>query len=277
MTLRHALDGLERRGMLIRLPSRAGGAFVAEPKIDCDLTGLAGFTEQMQRAHLEARAKVLGAQTVDATPLVATALRVPAGALVHEIVRVRSANRVALALERSFFPAEHFPDLLGHRLPGSLYRLLEKHYVHQPHTAAEFLEPVTATLEDAAVLNIEPGTPLMRVERTAYSVAGLPVEFAHDLYRADRVRLNTLSPSVGADPGALRVEQRIGCDDPGHPAAKDLHGHLSAHCHIRHRQVGVGDRAAQRVPVAAGGDVADDRVAHPNRLVAQREPPRVVQ
>jgi GntR family transcriptional regulator len=198
MTLRHALDGLERRGVLIRLQGRGGGAFVAEPKIDCDLTGLAGFTEQMQRAHLQAGANVLRAQTLPAAPLVAAALGLPAASPVHEIVRVRSANRVALALERSFFPAEPFPDLLEHRLTGSLYRLLEKHYVHQPHTATEFLEPVTATAEDAAALAIEPGTPLMRVERTAHSVAGLPVEFAHDLYRADRVRL-MIRTEVNAD------------------------------------------------------------------------------
>jgi GntR family transcriptional regulator len=29
----------------------------------------------------------------------------------------------------------------------------------------------------------------MAVERTAYSVAGLPVEHARDLYRTDRIRL----------------------------------------------------------------------------------------
>jgi GntR family transcriptional regulator len=33
------------------------------------------------------------------------------------------------------------------------------------------------------------GTALMSVERVAQSVAGLPVEFARDVYRADRVRL----------------------------------------------------------------------------------------
>ncbi len=205
MTLRHALDGLQRRGVLVRLPGRSGGAFVAAPKIDCDLTGLAGFTEQMQRAHLQAGARVLRARTVEATPLVAAALRATPGAQVHEIVRVRSANRLALALERSFFPAEHYPDLLEHRLTGSLYRLLEKYYVHQPHTAAEFLEPVAATVEDAAALEIEPGTPLMRVERTAQSIAGLPVEFAHDLYRADRVRLMIRTEVNAGTTSSLRV------------------------------------------------------------------------
>ncbi len=189
MTLRHALAGLERRGVLVRRPGRAGGAFVAEPKIDCDLTGLAGFTEQMRRAHRQAGARVLRAHTVGAAPVVATALRVPPGTEVHEIVRIRSANQLALAIEQSSFPAEHFPDLLEHPLTGSLYGLLERHYMHHPHTAAEYLEPVTASAEDAAALEITPGTALMRVERTAISVAGLPVEYARDLYRADRVRL----------------------------------------------------------------------------------------
>jgi GntR family transcriptional regulator len=31
MTLRQALDGLARSGVLVRLPGRAGGAFVADP------------------------------------------------------------------------------------------------------------------------------------------------------------------------------------------------------------------------------------------------------
>jgi GntR family transcriptional regulator len=189
MTLRHALAGLERGGVLVRRPGRTGGAFVAEPKIDCDLTGLAGFTEQMRRAHRQAGARVLTAHTVGAAPAVAAALRMSAGTEVHEIVRIRSANQVALAIEQSFFPAEHFPDLLEHPLTGSLYGLLERHYVHHPHTATEYLEPVTATAEDAAALEIAPGTALMRVERTAGSVAGLPVEYARDLYRADRVRM----------------------------------------------------------------------------------------
>lgn len=189
MTLRQALDGLARRGVLVRIPGRGGGAFVAEPKIDCDLSGLAGFTEQMRRAHRRAGARVLGARTVAAPVSVATALDLPAGVQVHELVRVRSADRAALALERSWLPAALVPGLLGRRLTGSLYDLLGEVYGLAPHTAVEYLEPVTASAGDAAALGVEPGAALMRVERTARSVAGVAVEFAHDLYRADRVRL----------------------------------------------------------------------------------------
>ncbi|GAA1312529.1 GntR family transcriptional regulator [Pseudonocardia xinjiangensis] len=189
MTLRQALDGLARRGVLVRLPGRTGGAFVAEPKIDCDLTGLAGFTEQMRRAHRRAGAEVLSARTVAAEETVAAALRMPPGTAVHELVRVRSADGTPLALERSWFPAEHLPGLLDHPLTGSIYDLLSLQFRLAPHTAVEYLESVSADAADADALGVPRGTALMSVERVAQSVAGLPVEFARDVYRADRVRL----------------------------------------------------------------------------------------
>lgn len=211
MTLRQALEGLARRGVLVRLPGRAGGAFVAEPKIDCDLTGVAGFTEQMRRANRRAGAQVLEAHTVAAAEDVASALGVAVGTAVHEVVRVRSADGTALALERSWFPAVHVPDLLGRPLTGSLYELLGRDYGLAPHTAVEYLEPVTAGAGEAAALEVTPGTALMQVERTARTVAGVPVEFARDLYRADRVRLMIRTGVEGTPAGlvpALRADVR---------------------------------------------------------------------
>ncbi|MFC4947842.1 GntR family transcriptional regulator [Pseudonocardia sp. GCM10023141] len=189
MTLRQALDELARRGVLVRLPGRRGGAFVAEPKLDCDLTGVAGFTEQMRRADRRAGARVLSARTVAAEPPVATALGLPAGDPVHELVRVRDADGTALALECSWLPAAQLPGLLERPLTGSLYDLLGRGYGLAPHTAVEYLEPVTADAADAAALGLPVGTALMQVERTAHSATGVAVEFARDRYRADKVRL----------------------------------------------------------------------------------------
>lgn len=189
MTLRQALDGLARRGVLVRLPGRAGGAFVAEPKIDCDLTGLAGFTEQMRRAHRTAGARIVEARTVAAEKDVAAGLELAEGDEVHEVARVRSADGTALALERSWFPAVHVPDLLDRPLTCSLYELLAAEYGLAPHTAVEYLEPVTAGEADADALEVPVGAALMQVERVARTVVGVPVEFARDRYRADRVRL----------------------------------------------------------------------------------------
>ncbi|MEV4554294.1 GntR family transcriptional regulator [Nonomuraea wenchangensis] len=191
MTLRQALATLERDGLLVRLPGRAGGAFVSEPRVECDLTGLAGFTEQMRRARLRAGARVLTAATVPAPGPAARALGVPAGSPVHEVARVRSAGRSPVALERSFFPP--LPGFLGEDLTGSLYALLAARYDLEPRTAVEHLDPVIAGAGEAAELGIEPGAPLMLIERTAYAADGMPVEYARDLFRPDRVRISVRS------------------------------------------------------------------------------------
>jgi GntR family transcriptional regulator len=197
MTLRQALASLEAKGVLERRRGRTGGNFIAQPKIECDLSGLAGFTEQMRRAHVRAGARVIEATTLQVPAVVATALELPRRAHVHRVIRVRSARAEPLALEQSYFPATHFPDLLEHRLTGSLYSLLRRKYGHSPYTAREELEPVIAEAEQAELLRIGIGAPLMAIQRTAYTVSGLPIEFAQDLFRPDRVKI-TLQTSVQA-------------------------------------------------------------------------------
>ncbi|MGX7679032.1 GntR family transcriptional regulator [Jatrophihabitans sp. DSM 45814] len=193
MTLRQALAGLQQRGVIDRVPGRSGGTFVVEPKIECDLTGLTGFTEQLRRANLEARAEVVSALTQSASRAVARALGITRDDLVHEIVRVRSADGQPLALERSYFPAAVFTDLLRHDLTGSLYRLLTTEYNQEPLTATEYLEPVNPSPGDMGLLGLTPGVPAMLVERTASTASGLPVEYARDLFRPDRVRISVHS------------------------------------------------------------------------------------
>jgi GntR family transcriptional regulator len=189
MTLRQALATLEGKGMLERKSGRLGGTFVREPRIECDLTGMAGFTEQMRRANLRAGARVVSAATVPANAKVAAALSVPRRAAVHEIVRVRTARREPLAIERSYFPVGPFPDLLDRGLSGSLYAVLTRDYGQRPTSAAESLEPVIARAHEAHLLQVEPGTALMLITRTAYTVAGLAVEFARDIFRPDRIKI----------------------------------------------------------------------------------------
>lgn len=199
MTLRQALAAMEGHGTILRKPGRLGGTFVAEPKIVCDLTGLAGFTEQMRRAHVRAGARVVRATTRPAGRAAARALGLDVDDPVHEVVRVRSANRVPLAIEQACFPAGLFPDLLDQRLTGSIYRLLGSRYDHAPHTATEVLEPVTASADQAALLRVEEGSPLMLIERTAFTASGVAVEYARDVFRSDRTRI-TLRTGLGPTP-----------------------------------------------------------------------------
>src|SRR5918912_3516508 len=66
MTLRQALDSLERRGLLERRVGRDGGTFVAEPKLE--LAGLSALSDQLRGLGLEAGARVVSAEERKAQP-----------------------------------------------------------------------------------------------------------------------------------------------------------------------------------------------------------------
>lgn len=190
MTLRQALAALEERDMVERRRGRLGGTFVRRPRIDVDLTGLPGFSEQMRRAHLRASARVVRAEVVAAPADCAEALRLRRGEAVLEVVRVRSAARVPLALEDTWLPVTTFPGLLDRPLRGSLYRLMQKEYGVVPSTAHEWLEPTVADEEEAGLLGVGVGDALMQITRTAFDATGNPIEHAIDRYRADRARIS---------------------------------------------------------------------------------------
>ena len=187
MTLRQALADLEAHGDLVRIPGRAGGAFVSAPRVEVDLTHLTGLTDQLQRAGRRAGARVLDARRVVPDHDVSHALGLGVRATAFEVRRVRSANRVPVALETSWLPARLVPGLLDRTLSGSLYAVLRRHYGLAPLTAEERLTPVLSDEETSAHLHVPPGTPLMRVERTAHLADGTVIEFARDVFRADRV------------------------------------------------------------------------------------------
>ena len=174
MTVRQALQMLESRGLLRRSIGRSGGSFVAQPKLERDLGTFSGLSEQLRRQGVAAGARVVSAQEVD-------------GAIV--IVRVRLADGEPFALERSSFPADRFAGLLDLDLTGSLYDLLAEHFGAAPVRAVERIEPVLADADEAGVLGLPAGAPLMLVDRTAYDDDGLVVETARDVFRGDRTRI----------------------------------------------------------------------------------------
>src|SRR5919204_443467 len=85
MTLRHALEALERRGLVARRVGREGGTFVAEPKLE--LAGTSALSDQLRGLGLAAGARVLSTRE---RPAAADEREL--GARVHAIERVRLAD-----------------------------------------------------------------------------------------------------------------------------------------------------------------------------------------
>jgi GntR family transcriptional regulator len=188
-TIRAALADLERGGVVRRARGRAGGIFVAERKVERDLTSLASLPAYLRRQGFSSDARVLSTATIEADAEAAGELGLDPGAFVLEVVRVRLADGVPISLERAVFPADRFPGLLDRSLGGSLYELLQAQYGLVPGESEERIEVVSAGAAEARLLELKRGAPLLAVARTAWDADGRAFERSHDLFRADRARI----------------------------------------------------------------------------------------
>jgi GntR family transcriptional regulator len=190
-TVRAALDDLARSGAIRRARGRTGGIFVAERKVERDLTSLAGLPAYLRRSGFQSDARVIstGMVPANADADTAAALGLRPDELAHEVVRVRLADGEPISLERAAFPVDRFPDLLDRSLSGSIYELLTSEYHLEAGEAEERIEIVSAGTSEARLLGVPEGAPLVAITRTAWDSAGVAFERSHDLFRGDRVRI----------------------------------------------------------------------------------------
>jgi GntR family transcriptional regulator len=206
-TLRQALAVLEDGGVVRRVPGRGGGTFVAKGKIERDLSRIVGVPALLRSQGVGAGTRVLSARLAEADDVTAQALRARPGELVIDLVRIRLADGSPFSLEHAKFPARRFPGLLELPLGGSVYELIEEHFGARPTEAVERIEVAAASADEAAILDVEPGAPLMAITRTTTDADGEPIEFSRDLFRADRTRIvvRTEGSASRAAPGRARV------------------------------------------------------------------------
>ena len=95
-------------------------------------------------------------------------------------------------------PADRFPGLLELPLGGSVYELLDEHFGTRPGEAVERIEVVAASQDEALVLDVPAGAPLLAITRTTTDTGGVPFEFSHDLFRGDRIRITVRTPGQRA-------------------------------------------------------------------------------
>lgn len=186
MTARQAVEHLVSEGRLYRVQGK--GTFVARPKIDIPLR-LTSFTEDMLSRGMIPGSTDLGKRTIPATAAVARELGVEIGAPVHVIERLRTADGVPMAMERSHVPAHLAPDLLECSLRGqSLYDLLATGYGIVLDRGDQVIEAGIADSGDAAFLQLPPGSAVLLLQRRCWA-GPVTVEYAVSTYRGDRYQL----------------------------------------------------------------------------------------
>ncbi|MCQ4206109.1 MULTISPECIES: GntR family transcriptional regulator [Streptomyces] len=117
-----------------------------------------------------------------ATADTADRLGLEEGAPVVDLVRLRHLDGVPAMIERSTFVLDAGAHLFAvDPDAGSVYEALIARGVDLHH-ARHTIDAIAADTEDAELLGVAAGQPLLRVRRLAYTGDGTPVEYADDRY-----------------------------------------------------------------------------------------------
>lgn len=187
MTSRQALQSLKNQGYATGQKGR--GTFVTQPKVEKDISHLAGFTAEMRSLGMNASSRVLEAVTIKTSAEVASQLQVATDAAIFKLVRLRYADGVPVAIEESSLSPDRFPGIETIDFQrASLYQILRERYRVNIGSADEILEARAANRKEANLLEIPIRSSLLLISRTLRGTDGKPVEAVRSLYRGDRYR-----------------------------------------------------------------------------------------
>src|SRR6267378_2239928 len=169
--IRHLLMESLRRGEWM-----PGAAIPSETELASRFQGLAPDRGEL----VTASSRFVECGRLRATAEIAARLGLRSGAPLIHVRRVLLFGGLPRVLDDIWLPAGPFRDLSAERLAqykGPLYGLFESEFGVRMIRAEEQLRAVAATANDAALLQVEPGSPLLRVDRVSYTYGDRAIEF----------------------------------------------------------------------------------------------------
>ena len=187
ITARQAIDALAEKGLVYREQGR--GTFVAEPKMH-GLIGFTSFSEDMLQRGYNPSSKILTQELTIVDPHDQKVLKLEAEELALHLVRVRMADERLVAIQSTLIPQRLCPGLENKELHNqSLYSVLREEYNIYPAWTEAELEALPATAEQALLLNLEKGDPVLVVHGITYSDSFEIIETVCTVYRGKGLAL----------------------------------------------------------------------------------------
>jgi len=187
--VRQALKEMTYEGIVLR--EKGKGTFVAVPKISSTslVHSLVGFHQDMTERGLRMADKIFEQSMVPASQKVAANLQLEELSPVIKIDRLRYVEDEPVVLVASYLPYEPCRKLVSADLTEeSLYAYLEKEYDLRIVRGRRLIDAVGANEYQANLLEIEIGSPLIRIESISYLDDDTPIEYFLALFRGDRSR-----------------------------------------------------------------------------------------
>jgi GntR family transcriptional regulator len=189
MTARQAVQNLAAEGLVQR--RRGAGTFVAPRPIHRHEGSLMSFTEDMRRRGMEASSRLLEAGLRAASTADLDALRLPDGARVVAISRLRLADGAPMAIEHAALPAEFAGVLADDLEAGSLHEsMIARGRV--PAISRSWIRARIASSAESRLLGLRARSALLVERRIIYDTDGLPLEHTATMYNADNYAIDAV-------------------------------------------------------------------------------------
>jgi GntR family transcriptional regulator len=187
-TVRKAIDELASGHLLIRKQGK--GTFVAthaEHQVQYRFLKLVPDQGDLNTEG-PAQRQIVDCKRLRASAEIARALALRSGDTVLQVRRVLSFANVPTILEDLWLPGTPFKGLTAERLAdyhGPMYAMFETEFGVRMVRAQEKIRAVLPDKAQRELLQLPPNTPLLSVERIAYTYNDTPMELRRGFYRTD--------------------------------------------------------------------------------------------
>ena len=185
-TVREAVNHLVQEGVLQKKHGK--GTFLTEPKTVHDwLDTLNSFTETVRRMGMQPGATLLEAKAVQACEAPVTKLL---DDQLYVISRLRTTNDIPIAIERHYYARELGEQLAQFDLHTiTIYDVIEQQLHILMKEADQTIRCKAIEPHDAELLQIEPHTNVLCIERTIFGEQGEVIEHYESLFHPEHYSL----------------------------------------------------------------------------------------
>ncbi|MEW5934142.1 MAG: GntR family transcriptional regulator [Bacillota bacterium] len=185
MTVRKSIEKLAQLGLVTA--SQGRGTFVNQPPLEYATFSLPEFAEDMRARGLRPSCRLLEAKVMRAPAEVANKLNLDPGRRVLFVRRLLYADDEPMVYDRKYLRYDRGQPILEAELEYmNLPAVMARHSDVLPSDSRFVVRVTRCSRDEAALLGVDPDSPVFQVEQFIHSADGSPVGWGILVYRGDR-------------------------------------------------------------------------------------------